>query len=107
MAIKILLDPGHGAGKAHNRGSVIGNEGDNNYHFSIVLKNELEKRGFIVGTTRQSISQNPSLQSRGQKAKGYDLFLSLHSNANNNKNVRGTEIFPDTNPVKNWHKLAV
>lgn len=107
MAIKILLDPGHGAGKTHNRGSVIGNEGDNNYRFSLVLKHELEKRGFIVGTTRQSISQNPSLQSRGQKAKGYDLFLSLHSNASGNKNVRGTEIFPDTNPVKNWHKLAV
>lgn len=107
MAIKILLDPGHGAGKAHNRGSVIGNEGDNNYHFSLVLKNELEKRGFIVGTTRQSISQNPTLQSRGQMAKGYDLFLSLHSNASGNKNVRGTEIFPDTNPVKNWHELAV
>lgn len=106
MAIKILLDPGHGAGKTHNRGSVIGNEGDNNYHFSLVLKHELEKRGFIVGTTRQSISQNPTLQSRGRMAKGYDLFLSLHSNASGNKNVRGTEIFPDTNPVKNWHKLA-
>lgn len=106
MAIKIMLDPGHGAGKTHNRGSVIGNEGDNNYHFSVVLKNELEKKGFIVGMTRSSINGNPSLQQRGQMAKGYDLFLSLHSNANNNKNVRGTEIFPDTNPVKNWHKLA-
>ena len=106
MAIKIMLDPGHGAGKTHNRGSVIGNEGDNNYHFSVVLKNELEKKGFIVGMTRSSINGNPSLQQRGQMAKGYDLFLSIHSNASSNKNVRGTEIFPDTNPVKNWHKLA-
>lgn len=31
MPIKIMLDPGHGQGREFNRGSVIGNEGDNNF----------------------------------------------------------------------------
>ena len=94
--IKIMLDPGHGAGRDFNRGSVIGNEGDNNYKYSLVLKRELEKYGFYVGTTRNSITDNPSLSQRGNMAKGYDLFISLHSNAANSS-VRGIEIYGDIN----------
>ena len=94
--IKIMLDPGHGAGSNFNRGSVIGNEGDNNYKYSLVLKRELEKYGFYVGTTRNSITDNPSLSQRGNMAKGYDLFISLHSNAANSS-VRGIEIYGDIN----------
>lgn len=94
--IKIMLDPGHGAGSNFNRGSVIGNEGDNNYKYSLVLKRELEKYGFYVGTTRNSITDNPSLSARGNKAKGYDLFISLHSNAASSS-VRGIEIYGDIN----------
>ena len=94
--IKIMLDAGHGAGSDFNRGSVIGNEGDNNYKYSLVLKRELEKYGFYVGTTRNSITDNPSLSARGNKAQGYDLFISLHSNAANSS-VRGIEIYGDIN----------
>lgn len=94
--IKIMLDAGHGAGRDFNRGSVIGNEGDNNYKYSLVLKRELEKYGFYVGTTRNSITDNPSLSARGNKAQGYDLFISLHSNAANSS-VRGIEIYGDIN----------
>ena len=91
-----MLDAGHGAGRDFNRGSVIGNEGDNNYKYSLVLKRELEKYGFYVGTTRNSITDNPSLSARGNKAQGYDLFISLHSNAGNST-VRGIEIYGDIN----------
>jgi N-acetylmuramoyl-L-alanine amidase len=91
-----MLDAGHGAGRDFNRGSVIGNEGDNNYKYSLVLKRELEKYGFYVGTTRNSITDNPSLSARGNKAQGYDLFISLHSNAANSS-VRGIEIYGDIN----------
>lgn len=91
-----MLDAGHGAGRDFNRGSVIGNEGDNNYKYSLVLKRELEKYGFYVGTTRNSITDNPSLSARGNKAQGYDLFISLHSNAGNSS-VRGIEIYGDIN----------
>lgn len=94
MPIKIMLDPGHGAGKAFNRGALDGNEGDNNFLYSLVLKRELEKRGFVVGTTRKKIGDNPSLYDRGRSAAGYDLFISLHSNAGPS-GVRGTEIWQD------------
>lgn len=100
MGKRILLDPGHGQGSAHNRGFLSpGNEGDANYYMAIALENELKKYGFTVGRTRKSIGQNPGLYTRGEMAKGYDLMLSLHSNAGPS-NVRGVEIFPDTNPWK-------
>ncbi|MDO5754788.1 MAG: N-acetylmuramoyl-L-alanine amidase [Tissierellia bacterium] len=94
--MKILLDPGHGPGKKDNRGSLIGNEGDNNYAFSVELKKELEKYGFQVGTTRLQNRENPSLKERGHMAKNYDLFISLHSNAGP-PSARGMEIYGDIN----------
>lgn len=92
--IKILLDPGHGAGATHNRGGVCFNEGDNNFHYSLVLKSELEKYESVqVGLTRTNINQNPNLQTRAAMGKGYDLFWSIHSNAGGGGKVRGTEVW--------------
>lgn len=92
--IKILIDAGHGAGAAHNRGAVCFNEGDNNFHFSLVLKSELEKYEEVqVGLTRTNINQNPNLQTRAAMGKGYDLFLSIHSNAGGGGKTRGTEVW--------------
>lgn len=91
--MKILLDAGHGAGKAHNRGGICYNEGDNNYYYSLVLREELLKYENVkVDLTRNKISDNPSLAARSAKGAGYDLFLSLHSNAAD-KSVRGSEIW--------------
>jgi len=46
------------------------------------LKEELlTYKDVHVKTTRANIEDNPSLYSRGKKAKGYDLFISEHSNA--------------------------
>lgn len=101
-----MLDPGHGQGSGFNRGSRLGNEGDNNWEYSLILKKELEKYGIVVGTTRPKKSDNPGLEARGKMAKGYDLFISLHSNAGPST-AKGVEIFPDTNPVVDDHKLAV
>lgn len=90
---RILLDAGHGEGRAHNRGGLLFNEGDNNYKYSLVLKRELEKiPGAKVDLVRTSIGQDPSVSARAAKGNGYDLFLSLHSNAASG-GVRGTEIF--------------
>lgn len=93
--IKIILDPGHGAGKEHNRGALCYNEGDNNYNYSLVLKEELEKyKDVVVDLTRNNINDNPSLAERAAMGKGYDLFLSTHSNAiSGNDSVRGTEVW--------------
>lgn len=95
--IRILLDPGHGQGKAHNRGYKgikWKNEGDANYHYALILKKKLEALGFYVDLTRKSIGQDPSLSQRGAMAKGYDLFISLHTNALNGT-ATGVEIYED------------
>lgn len=98
--LKVLLDPGHGSGSSHNRGFLSpGNEGESNYYMAIALERELKAYGITVGRTRKTIHENPTLAQRGAMAKGYDLLLSLHSNAGAS-NVRGVEIFPDTNPWK-------
>lgn len=108
---KIMLDPGHGAGAFHNRGfkSIPGfefcNEGDCNYIYSLKLKKALEDYGFIVGNTRINRFDNPSLAQRGQKAKGYDLFISLHSNAGGGS-ATGTEIWDSTNPKESIKNLT-
>ena len=97
MGVKILLDPGHGAGKLHNRGFVGGdNEGDANFNYCIGhLKPALERKGFIVGMTRQKITDDPTLAERGAMAAGYDLLFSSHSNAMGtpNSGASGTEIW--------------
>ncbi|HHX69014.1 MAG TPA: N-acetylmuramoyl-L-alanine amidase [Gallicola sp.] len=56
----------------------------------------MEAYGIKVGTTRSSIGKDPSLTSRGQSANGYDLFISLHTNALNGS-AKGVEIYEDVN----------
>ena len=82
MSIKIMLDPGH-AGSYFNASPVVAGYYESNMTWSLTLKlkTELEKYGIVVGLTRTSKDEDPDLTTRGQRAKGYDLFLSLHSNA--------------------------
>ncbi len=110
--IKIMLDPGHGGGPAHNRGFKqvdnlpYCNEGDCNYIYARdFLKPALEKYGFKVDMTRSDIWQNPSLKTRGFMARGYDLLLSVHSNAAGG-NVRGVEVWDSTNPKESCKALG-
>lgn len=110
--IKIMIDPGHGAGKAYNRGFrqvdnlTHCNEGDCNYLYAHdFLKPALEKYGFKVDLTRDNIFQNPSLQARGLMAKDYDLLLSVHSNAASGT-VRGVEVWDSTNPKESCKVLG-
>ena len=81
MAIKIMLDAGH-YGK-YNRSPVVKEyyESEMNWKLHNYLKDELKSYGFVVGVTRTAKTKDLELYARGQKAKGYDLFLSLHSNA--------------------------
>ena len=91
--IRVLIDQGHGEGKNFNRGGVCFNEGDNNFHYSAVLKSEIEMyEGVKVDLTRNKISDNPSLTARSNMGKGYDLFISEHSNAHDGI-VRGSEVW--------------
>lgn len=109
---KIMLDPGHGGGRAYNRGfvPVVGwsycNEGDNNFIYSRdFLKPALERVGFYVEMTKSTIGPDPSLKARGAKAKGFDLLISVHSNAANGR-ATGVEIYDSTNPKESCKSLC-
>jgi N-acetylmuramoyl-L-alanine amidase len=79
----ITIDPGHGPldNKSPNNPKYI--EGVQMFHLANKLKAELEAYGFGVVVTRQSVNNNPSLETRGGTAgkNGSILMLSLHSNA--------------------------
>lgn len=78
---RILLDPGHDKAR-YNQGAVPGYwEGGRMWRLYQLLRPALEKRGFIVGGTKSKCDQALSVTQRGRMAKGYDLLLSLHSNA--------------------------
>lgn len=84
---KIMIDAGH-YGK-YNPGSVSGYyESDMAWTLHKYLKAELESYGFEVGVTRTNKDKDMEVYSRGLKAKGYDLFISLHSNAINSENTK-------------------
>lgn len=81
MGIKIMLDAGH-YGK-YNQSPAVKEyyESDFSFKFCQLLKAELEKYGIKVGLTREEQGKDLGLIERGRKSKGYDLFLSIHSNA--------------------------
>lgn len=87
---KVMIDPGHGPGSA-NRGPTGYYEYQGMWALSNHLKAALERSGVKVGLTRKE-NENPTVANRGKAARGYDLFISEHSNAFNGS-VRGCEVF--------------
>ena len=79
--VKIMLDAGH-YGK-YNRSPAVPAyyESDFTFKFTNMLKAALEGYGFKVGTTRTDQAKDMGLTDRGKAAAGYDLFISIHSNA--------------------------
>lgn len=106
MAIKILLDPGHyyGANRMPNGYS----EGTQMWKLYTYLRPILEAYGFEVGTTRYSTYEYPKdskgkdyVEGRGRMARGYDIMLSLHTNACNKESVnRPVVIYPISGKYK-------
>lgn len=80
--IKICLDAGHASAR-YNQSPVLTTyfESAMNWTLHLLLKAELEKRGFEVITTRPDINTDLTVYSRGTAAKGCSVFISLHSNA--------------------------
>ncbi|WP_322630300.1 glucosaminidase domain-containing protein [Aedoeadaptatus coxii] len=110
--VKILLDPGHGGGRAYNRGFKqvenlpYCNEGDCNFTYARdYLKPALEAYGFTVGMTKSTIAPDIPLKTRGAMGKGYDLLISCHSNACGG-GVRGVEVWDSTNPRESLKTLG-
>ena len=82
---KIMIDPGH-AGYYYNKSPVNESYFESRvmWELAAYLSSALVNRGFVVDMTRYSINDDPELSDRGRRAKGYDLFISLHSNAASN-----------------------
>lgn len=80
--IKIMLDAGHFGN--YNRSPVYTAYYESRMTWSLHnhLKTALEDyNGFSVGVTRTSQAKDMNVYTRGTLSKGYDLFLSLHSNS--------------------------
>lgn len=92
MIIKVLIDPGHGPGNT-NKGPTGYYEYQGVWKISTYLKEILQAEGVHVDFTR-TWNEDPEPYSRGLKAKGYDLFISQHSNASNGT-ARGVEVYYD------------
>lgn len=102
----IVLDAGHGeTGNPHRPDPdrpCDYYEGTQNFRLAGFLKDALLKRGFSVVLTRERVTDDPTLESRGRTAgeRGAVLFLSLHSNAPASSipseiyhSVRGAEVY--------------
>lgn len=84
----IMLDAGH-YGKV-NRSPVYKSyyESLMTWPLHLYLKQELEEyNNVVVDTTRSSQSRDLGVYERGTASSGYDLFLSLHSNATGSKSA--------------------
>lgn len=78
---RVKIDPGHTEG--YNRGNYPGYyEGTQMYKLSVYEVLEFKKYVDVVAELTRSLSDFPSLLDRAYSAKGYDLILSNHTNAN-------------------------
>jgi len=108
MAIKIMVDCGHFSG--YNKYTVIGSktaEGDVVWSIGQYLIPLLKGYGFTVGNTKSSVNAYPgapgddNITQRGRMAAGYDLFISLHTNACESESVnRPVVIYPVSGKCK-------
>lgn len=85
--MRIMLDAGHDGKRNRSPVFSLYYESDFTWKIQTYLKEELEKYGIEVGTTRRSQDEIMDVVVRGKKAKGYDLFISLHSNASGTESV--------------------
>ena len=79
--MRICLDAGHYGKRNQSPAVKEYYESWVMWDLHLLLKEELEKYGFTVVTTRKEQSKDLALTSRGALSKMSDLFLSLHSNA--------------------------
>lgn len=82
LMIKICLDAGHYGKYNQSPCNKAYYESEAMWKLTEYLKAELlEYKDCHVVTTRKEQEKDLALYSRGKKAKGYDLFISNHSNA--------------------------
>jgi len=91
---KIAIDPGHGGTDSGAVGPTGVNEKDVNLQIALKLKAKLEAQGYTVVMTRET-DEKVSLEDRVNKANdaNADIFVSIHCNAAENSNAKGTETY--------------
>lgn len=77
----LCLDAGHYGNYNRSPGVADYYESRVMWQLHLLLKEELERRGVEVKTTRADPEKDMGLTDRGRAARGCQLFLSLHSNA--------------------------
>lgn len=79
--IKIMIDPGHYS--YYNQSPVYAPyyESVMTWKLSNYLQQELQALGVHADLTKSSLDEDPTLNDRGFSSKGYDFFISMHSNA--------------------------
>lgn len=92
--MKIVIDEGHGAtDNLYIDGKTY--EGYQMYFLGYYLYNELKsKNRYTLKSTRNKVTDNPTLLERGSMAEGADLFISLHSNACTDASVTRVVVIP-------------
>ena len=93
--MKIVIDPGHGAGvNLYPDGSH--SEGTQMFYLAYYLYQELKKLGrYNLKMTRLKQDENPAVDKRGKMAADADLFISLHSNAAASNTVQRVVVIPN------------
>lgn len=79
--IKVMIDPGHNAYENQSPVYSLYWESVMTWKLSNYLQEELQALGVHADLTKSTLEEKPALQPRGHKSKGYDFFISIHSNA--------------------------
>jgi N-acetylmuramoyl-L-alanine amidase len=113
---KIMIDPGHGGKDPGAIGPTGVHEADVVLDVSLDLARQLREWGAEVRLTRESDQQvagpdagkREDLQARVDLANTWpaEIFLSVHSNANNDREVKGTEAYVSRSSSDASKKLA-
>ena len=107
--VTFCIDPGHSKGQ--NRSPIVPEyiEGERMFLLGHLLKKELERYENVkVLITREKVTENPDLYTRGMMAKGCVALVSLHSDAapNGAESVdRATAFYPISGKGKELAKL--
>lgn len=106
--IKICLDSGH-YGTTYNQSPEVKSyyESQQMWVLHLLLKKELELRGFQVITTRSNQNTDLDVYNRGAMSKGCDCFISLHSNACGTESVDYSIVYRAFDNHNNVDPLAV
>ena len=89
---KVMIDPGH-FGSYYNQSPCDSRYYESNFTWDVSnrLKKYLESYGIQADLTRNNKDQDVGLVDRGKMSEGYDLFISMHSNAVGESSVNQKE----------------